>query len=104
LFDQAKSSVTEIVIAALSALKGIARFDWGIRALHASKNFEMLFDKKGNSSKVCNDWKYSVLEQILAHSETENVFGKVELDRISKMVKSGPNAYEFVPIVATETG
>lgn len=96
----AKSSIPEVSIAALSILKELAGFEWGIEALaNASDVCEFLMDKN-DSENVIKEWKYSIVQKLVLDQRAGNIFAPSVYGKMVEGAKAGPFKTEFAPVVA----
>lgn len=97
----AESAVMDISIAALSILKEIVAYDWGLNQLadnSALCNF--LLDRLPNDENVIKEWKYSIVQHVALDAQASGIFAPSVFQKMVEFAKAGPFQAEYTPSVA----
>jgi hypothetical protein len=97
------SAIPEICIAALSIVKNISVFSWGLEQISQSTSLCSFLLERRAEENVMKEWKYSILQQVLLNPRSKDIFAPSLYNRIKEFTKEGPFKSEYVPVVAYKT-
>lgn len=105
VLNLSQSSIEEMSIAALSTIKGVLSFDWGLEMLSNLPGLvSSLLERKKETPDTIKEWKYSVVQTIALNPKAKTALAATAFKRFEEFSKEGPWKTEYAPVVAFESG
>ncbi|KAJ3020882.1 hypothetical protein HKX48_009564 [Thoreauomyces humboldtii] len=105
LLRYAKGAFLEPRIAACAMLKASAMHAWGLHEVNVNYDLVVfLMDRMSESDAIVKEWKFSIVQQYLAHPQSATLLEENILTRFRNYVREGPFHREIAPVVAFASG